>query len=69
MRTIGFPRNLAIILAAGASLGGCGSYYGGYGGGYGGRSGLSIGIGTGGGYYDPYYGGELLWRQPLLGLE
>jgi hypothetical protein len=55
MRTL-CPLNVAFILATGATLGGCSSYYGGFGG-YGGHSGVSIGIGTGGGYYDPYYGG------------
>ena len=65
MRTLR-PLNIALILAAGATLGGCSSYYGGYGG-YGGRSGVSIGIGTGGGYYDPYYGGAYYGGSPYWG--
>ena len=43
--------NLAIILAAGTTLGACSYGYGGYGGGYGG---VSVGVSSGG-YYDPYY--------------
>jgi hypothetical protein len=53
MRIFAIP---ALILASGASLSGCASYYGGYGG-YGGYSGVSVGISSGG-YYDPYYGGS-----------
>ena len=67
MRPLSFRyRNLAIAiaLAAGVTLAGCGGYYGGYGGrgGYG-YGGLSVGIGSGyynndWGYYrsNPYWG-------------
>ena len=44
-------RNLVIILAAGAGLGGCATYSP-----YGYGSGVSVGIGNGYGYNDPYYG-------------
>ncbi len=51
MRIFAIP---ALILASGASLSGCASYYGGYGG-YGGYSGVSVGISSGGYYvYDSY---------------